>query len=53
MTELDKCPRCKRGVIELVPLYDDDQEHKQEMCCIDCKKKARKNGTPRVLYPAF
>ena len=46
MDNLEKCPRCKKGVIELIPLYDNDQTHKKEQVCVFCKRKARKNGLP-------
>lgn len=37
-----KCNMCNRTVIRLVPLYDNDQHHKKQMCCIKCKRAIRK-----------
>lgn len=50
MDNLEKCPRCKKGVIELIPLYDNDQTHKKEQVCVFCKRKARKNGLPLTYW---
>jgi uncharacterized protein YbaR (Trm112 family) len=44
-TEKEKlllCPMCNYGQAKLVPLYDDDQEHKKQMCCQKCKRAIRK-----------
>lgn len=39
------CSMCNRVCIKLVPLYDDDQKHEKQQCCVDCKRKIRK-GLP-------
>lgn len=35
------CPMCGLHVVKLVPLYDNDNKHKNIMCCRHCKKKIR------------
>lgn len=37
-----KCNMCNRTVIKLVPLYDNDQHHTGQQCCVSCKKKIRR-----------
>ena len=44
-----KCNMCNRTVIELIPLYDNDQKHKNTQCCLKCKK-AIKNGETIEKY---
>ena len=39
-----KCPMCNIIQSNLVPLYDDDREHKKQQCCIKCKRAIRKAG---------
>ena len=35
------CSMCNIVCIKLVPLYDNDNQHKKQQCCIDCKRKIR------------
>jgi len=35
------CSMCNIVQIKLVPLYDNDQEHKNIQCCQKCKKLLR------------
>jgi len=35
------CPMCKMVVTDLVPLYDNDQKHKNTQCCVFCKRKIK------------
>jgi len=39
------CPMCHIVQIKLIPLYDNDNSHKKQMCCLKCKK-AIKNQEP-------
>jgi len=43
--ENEKCPMCNRIPPKLVPMYDNDQAHKNTKCCQDCKRKVKK-GLP-------
>jgi len=36
--ETTTCPMCNRIAIKLVPLYDHDQKHELQMCCVHCKR---------------
>jgi len=38
-----RCPMCNVLPTKMVPLYDNDQEHKNTMCCRSCKKKVKNN----------
>lgn len=53
MDKIDKCSKCGQGVIELVPLHDDDQKHTGKMLCFKCKREARENGEPLTSKPIF
>ena len=35
------CPMCNVVQDKLVPLYDNDQQHKNTQCCKKCKKAIR------------
>ena len=35
------CPMCNRVCIKLVPLYDNDQKHEKQQCCVGCKRNIR------------
>ena len=35
------CPFCNVIQIKLVPLYDNDINHKRQQCCVECKRKIR------------
>ena len=39
------CPMCNFICMQLVPLYDNDNEHKKQQCCRDCKRRI-KNDIP-------
>lgn len=43
------CKVCNRVVIAVIPMYDNDQAHKNLLCCRDCKKKI-KDGTDIIKF---